>query len=140
MEKKPGKAQKSRKTNGSKFLDGDGRSAGVRRQKDLFEQYIASITGVVVLSPHIFAIARRAAALTAWCEMEESRLAESGGENFDSDAYFRGAGLLRRLLGDLGLDLNRSDPDDDEPNDLDAFLLMAELEQNQGRSGKKEGK
>jgi hypothetical protein len=84
--------QRSRITNGSALLPGaDGRSAWVRRCKDIIAEHLADMSGVDNTS-------------AAELEMLEARFAAAGQADATSlDLYIRASGNLRRLLEAVGL-------------------------------------
>ena len=91
----------SRITNGSEVLAGvDGRSAMVRRYRDILSQLVSDMGGDP--SEAQLQIARRAASIAIWCEDKDA--AAANGEPFDITAYGTAANALRRLLADLGLE------------------------------------
>ena len=97
--------QRSRVTNGSALLPGvDGRSAWVRRCKDIIEQHISDLGGYDNTSAAERSLVRRAAVLTTELERLESRFASVGEATAaDLDLYTRASGNLRRLLETIGL-------------------------------------
>jgi hypothetical protein len=94
--------QKSRITNGSALLPGvDGRSAWVRRCKDVIAAHLSDIPDASVAERSLI---RRAAVLTTELERLEVRFAlEEHASAADLDLYVRASGNLRRLLQVLGL-------------------------------------
>jgi hypothetical protein len=102
------KAGRSRITNGSAFLPKghDGRSAWVRRCKDIIAEHTADKGGQSNISAGEASIIRRISALTTELEILESRFAKANGNatTSDLDLYIRGSGALRRLLETIGLD------------------------------------
>ena len=97
--------QRSRVTNGSALLTGvDGRSAWVRRCKDIIEAHLSDLGGEDNTSAAERLLIRRAAVLTTELERLEARFASAGeASERDLDLYIRAAGNLRRLLDALGL-------------------------------------
>jgi|ERR1039458_2238805 hypothetical protein len=97
--------QRSRITNGSALLPNtDGRSAWVRRCKDVIAEHLADIGGEDNTSAAERSIVRRAAVITTELEMLESRFAQAGEATAaDLDLYIRASGNLRRLLEAVGL-------------------------------------
>jgi phytoene dehydrogenase-like protein len=97
--------QRSRVTNGSALLTGvDGRSAWVRRCKDIIEAHLSDLGGEDNTSAAERSLIRRAAVLTTELERLEARFASAGeASERDLDLYIRAAGNLRRLLEALGL-------------------------------------
>ena len=100
--KHPGK---SRITNGSAFLPGiDGRSAWIRRAKDLISEHLADLGGPDNTSAAERSITRRCAVLSVELENLEARFATAGAASAeDLDLYQRTANSLRRLLEAVGL-------------------------------------
>jgi phytoene dehydrogenase-like protein len=97
--------QSSRVTNGSALLTGvDGRSAWVRRCKDIIEAHLSDLGGEDNTSAAERSLIRRAAVLTTELERLEARFASAGeASERDLDLYIRAAGNLRRLLEAFGL-------------------------------------
>ena len=97
--------QRSRITNGSALLPGvDGRSAWIRRCKDVIAEHLADMGGSDNTSAAERSIVRRAAVLTTELEMLEARFAQAGEATAaDLDLYIRASGNLRRLLEAVGL-------------------------------------
>ena len=95
----------SRITNGTRLLPGiDGRSAWVRRCKDLIAAHIADLGGESNTSAAERSIVRRAAVLTTELELLEAKFAAAGSASSDDlDLYARTSGNLRRLLEAIGL-------------------------------------
>lgn len=93
-------------SNGSRLLPGvDGRSAWVRRCRDLIEMHLSDLGGLEAISQAEHSIVRRAAVLTTELERMEQRFALAGeAEVRELDLYQRTAGNLRRLLESLGLE------------------------------------
>jgi len=98
-------------TNGSRLLEGepDGRSAYMRRLRDIIAAHEADLGGRAILSEAQRAIVRRAALLQCWLELAESKIALADGEASDKliDTYQRTASALRRLLESLGTHTGR---------------------------------
>jgi hypothetical protein len=100
------KAQKSRITNGSSLLPGiDGRSAWVRRCKDLIGAHLSDLPNASVAER---SLVRRAAVLTTQLERLERRfaiadLADEAASADDLDVYIRGSDRLQSLLSAIGL-------------------------------------
>jgi hypothetical protein len=109
--KRPKDALKSRTTNGSQLLPGvDGRSAWVRRCKDIITLHLADLGGANNCSAAEHSIIRRASVMTVELERLEAKFATSGvAASADLDLYFRGCGNLRRLLEGLGLERRARD-------------------------------
>ena len=99
------KSGRSRISNGSALLPGvDGRSAWVRRCKDVINAHIADLGGLDNCSAAERSIVRRAAVLTTELEVLESRFAKAGeASSLDLETYQRCANSLRRLLEAVGL-------------------------------------
>ena len=97
--------QRSRITNGSALLPGiDGRSAWVRRCKDLIAAHVSDLGGEGNTSAAERSIIRRACVLTVELERMERTFALAGEASAeDLDIYARVAGNLRRLLEAVGL-------------------------------------
>jgi hypothetical protein len=87
---------KSRITNGSGFLPGiDGRSAWVRRARDLVAEHISDLGGLDGVSAAERSITRRVAVLTVELEHLEARFATVGHASPDDlDLYQRTAKSL----------------------------------------------
>lgn len=102
---------RSRVTNGNAVLPGvDGRSAWVRRLRDLMALHIADLGGDDAVSEAERSIVRRVATLTVELERMEAEFAEDGGASGNAlDLYQRTAGNLRRLLESLGLQRRTKD-------------------------------
>jgi hypothetical protein len=100
--KHPGR---SRITNGSAFLPGiDGRSAWIRRAKDLIGEHLSDLGGPHNASAAERSITRRVAVLSVELEHLEARFATAGSASAeDLDLYQRTANSLRRLLEAVGL-------------------------------------
>ena len=100
--KHPGR---SRITNGSSFLPGiDGRSAWIRRAKDLIGEHLSDLGGPDIASAAERSITRRVAVLSVELEHLEARFATAGAASAeDLDLYQRTANSLRRLLEAVGL-------------------------------------
>jgi hypothetical protein len=94
---------RSRVTNGKELLPGiDGRSAWVRRCRDLIELHSSDLPAASVAE---LSIIRRASVLTVELERLEQKFALAGEASpFDLDLYQRTAGGLRRLLEAVGLE------------------------------------
>src|SRR5262249_47302794 len=82
----------------------DGRSAWIRRCKDLISEHVADLGGLDNTSVAERSLVRRAAVITTELEMLEAKFAAAGNaEPNDLDLYQRTAGNLRRLLEAIGL-------------------------------------
>ena len=92
-------------TNGSALLPGiDGRSAWIRRCKDLIAIHLADLGGANNASAAERSLVRRAAVLTVELERLEAKFARAGQASADDlDLYQRTAGNLRRLFEVVGL-------------------------------------
>ena len=103
--------QRSRVTNGSALLPGvDGRSAWIRRCKDVIAEHLTDMGGSDNTSAAERSIVRRAAVLTTELEMLEARFAQAGEATAaDLDLYIRASGNLRRLLEAVGLSRRTKD-------------------------------
>jgi hypothetical protein len=97
--------QRSRIANGSALLPGvDGRSAWVRRAKEVIASHISDMGGVDNTSAAERSIIRRASTLTVELERLEARFALAGEASpEDLDVYARVTANLRRLLEAVGL-------------------------------------
>jgi hypothetical protein len=103
---RPGKdAGRSKITNGTAFLSGiDGRSAWIRRAKDLITEHTMDLGGPDNVSAAERSITRRVAVLSVELENLEARFATAGAATTeDLDLYQRTANSLRRLLEAVGL-------------------------------------
>ena len=88
------------------FLPGiDGRSAWIRRAKDLIAEHVAGLGGEDNTSAAERSLVRRASVITAELEFLEARFATAGdgAKPDDLDLYLRGSNNLRRLLEAVGL-------------------------------------
>jgi hypothetical protein len=102
----PKSPQRSRITNGTALLPGniDGRSAWVRRCKDVIAAHVADLGGELNTSTAERSIIRRAAVLTTELERLEAKFAvDEAASPDDLDLYSRAASNLRRLLEAVGL-------------------------------------
>jgi hypothetical protein len=102
---RPKDRQRSKVGNGSALLPGvDGRSAWVRRCRELIQDHISDLGGRDNCSAAEYSIVRRAAVLSVELERLEVRFALAGeASDSDLDLYQRTAGNLRRLLEAVGL-------------------------------------
>lgn len=102
---------RSRVTNGSEVLPGvDGRSAWVRRLRDLINLHVSDLGGDANVSEAERSLVRRAATLTVELERMEAGFATAGeARASDLDLYQRTAGNLRRILESLGLERRQRD-------------------------------
>lgn len=95
---------RSRVTNGGTLLPGvDGRSAWVRRARDVLEAHIADLGGDCAISEAERSIVRRAATLTTELERIEALFATGEADDEALGRYVTGANALRRLLETVGL-------------------------------------
>jgi len=99
---------RSRVSNGHALLPDlpgiDGRSAWVRRCKDLISEHVADLGGLDNTSVAERSLVRRAAVISTEMELLEARFAAAGQASADDlDLYQRTAGNLRRLLEAIGL-------------------------------------
>ena len=79
----------------------DGRSAWVRRCRDVLAAHLSDVPDATAAEKSII---RRAATLTVELERLEAKFALAGEASVaDLDCYQRGANTLRRLLGAVGL-------------------------------------
>jgi hypothetical protein len=103
VERRPSR-QRSRVTNGSALLLGtDGRSAWVRRCKDIISAHLNDRPNNT--SEATRSIIRRASVITVELERLEVKFAQAGEASaHDLDLYIRAAGNLRRLLEAVGLE------------------------------------
>src|SRR5689334_15340753 len=94
-------------TNGSSLLvDIDGRSAWMRRYRDLVQLHIDDLGGDDMVSESERRLVRRAAMLTLQCEKLDARFAAScddAAKSGELELYQRTSNSLRRLLETLGL-------------------------------------
>ena len=97
--------QKTKQANGSALLPGvDGRSAWVRRAKELISDHTSDLGGIDNVSAAERSIIRRACVLTVELERMERTFTLAGEASAeDLDIYARVAGNLRRLLEAVGL-------------------------------------
>ena len=97
--------QKSRQANGTALLPGvDGRSAWVRRCKELLADHLSDLGGADHASAAERSLVRRACVLTVELERMEKAFALAGeAPAEDLEIYARVAGNLRRLLEAVGL-------------------------------------
>jgi hypothetical protein len=98
--------QRSRVTNGSALLPGvDGRSAWIRRCKDVIAAHLSDMGGEDNTSAAERSIIRRASVMTVELERLEAKFAQAGeASDNDLDLYVRAAGNLRRLLESVGIE------------------------------------
>lgn len=95
---------RTRLSNGKQlFLESsvDGRSLIARRFRDLQSDIVSDLGGASEISEAEMALVRRAVTLIVYCEMFESRMAETG--KLDSEAYLPCVNALAKLLNALGL-------------------------------------
>jgi hypothetical protein len=97
--------QRSRVTNGTALLPGvDGRSAWMRRCKDIIAAHVSDLGGEDNISAAERSIVRRASVMTVELERLEAKFAAAGeASERDLDLYIRASGHLRRLLETIGL-------------------------------------
>jgi hypothetical protein len=116
--------QRSRVSNGSALLPGiDGRSAWVRRCKDILAAHLSDLGGIDNCSAAEHSIIRRAAVLTTELEVLEVRFAKAGEASADDlETYQRCANSLRRLLEAIGLQRR--------PRDVSLTLDQIQAEHN----------
>lgn len=92
---------RSRVGNGSALLAGvDGRSATFRRYRDILATLVSDAFAGDPTEAQL-QLARRAAALGAWCEDQDA--AAANGQPIDIASYTTASNSLRRLLQDIGL-------------------------------------
>jgi hypothetical protein len=110
--------QRSKVGNGTALLSGvDGRSAWVRRAKDVLSELVSDMGGIDGTSAAERHIARRATTMIVELERFEQRFAQAGEASAaDLDTYARIASSMRRLLEAIGL---RRRPRDVTPDPLD---------------------
>ena len=101
-------------TNGRHHVLGrevDGRSATMRRFRDLIQLHVSDLGGEDLISESERRLIRRAAMLTLQCELLDQKFALSEGEAsvIDLDRYQRASNSLRRLLETLGLQRRQRD-------------------------------
>jgi hypothetical protein len=89
----------------SRLLPGvDGRSAWVRRAKEVLADHISDLGGVDNCSAAERSLVRRASTLTVELERLEAKFATAGEASIaDLEAYGRASNTLRRLLEAVGL-------------------------------------
>jgi hypothetical protein len=97
--------QRSRVANGSALLPGiDGRSAWVRRCKEIIADHTSDLGGADNCSAAERSIVRRASVMTVELERLEAKFATAGeADPNELDQYARVAANLRRLLEAVGL-------------------------------------
>lgn len=98
--------QRSKISNGTALLPGgvDGRSAWVRRAKDIIAAHIADLGGDDNCSTAERSLVRRSSVLEVELERLEVKFAQANAASADDlDLYQRTAGNLRRLLEAVGL-------------------------------------
>jgi hypothetical protein len=124
-------ALRSRITNGSTLLPGvDGRSAWVRRCKDVIASHISDLGGIDNCSAAEYSIVRRASTLTVELERLEAKFAVAGEADANElDQYARVAANLRRLLEAVGLQRR---PKDISVPTLSDIALEIEAEKQSG--------
>jgi hypothetical protein len=123
---------RSRVTNGHALLPDlpglDGRSAWIRRCKDLIAEHVSDLGGEDNCSAAERSLVRRCAVITTELEMLEAKFAAAGqAKPDDLDLYQRTAGNLRRLLLSLGLQRRSRDVTDDYVSAPDLSAFEAQL-------------
>src|SRR5262249_25363623 len=110
--------QRSKVGNGTTLLSGvDGRSAWVRRAKEVLSELVSDMGGETNISAPERHIARRATTMIVELERLERKFALAGEASADElDVYARIASSMRRLLESIGL---RRRPRDVTPDPLD---------------------
>jgi hypothetical protein len=123
---------RSRITNGTALLPGiDGRSAWVRRAKDIIALHLSDLGGFDNTSAAERSLVRRASTLTVELERLEAKFAAAGAADpNDLEVYQRCANTLRRLLEAVLPGMQRR-PRDVGPTLGD--LLRADIEQQRER-------
>jgi hypothetical protein len=97
------KKLRSKVSNGARpMLNSDGRSAWVRRYKDLVEDHVGDYGGD--LSVPRMSLLRRQAASLIECELIEGRMAAGEATPEDIDRHTRIVGNVRRCYEVLGMD------------------------------------
>lgn len=95
---------RSRITNGSKTIDGDGRSKWARRFRDVLALYLSDLGAPEDVSQMKHSLIRRAATMTVELERAEAEFAKKGKADPDAlSAYQTTSNTLRRLLETLGM-------------------------------------
>ncbi len=98
-------------TNGTRLLDDvDGRSASMRRFRDIIHAHQADLGGEPDLSEGQKAILRRASLLQLQLEMQEQKFAQRDdgvATSHEIEIYQRASGAMRRLLESLSLNEGR---------------------------------
>jgi hypothetical protein len=102
----PRSRQRSRVTNGSALAPNmDGRSAWVRRTKDLIALHLSDLGGADHATAAEMSIVRRIAVLSVELESLEATFATKGAATGDQlDLYSRVSNSLRRMLESVGLE------------------------------------
>jgi hypothetical protein len=117
---------KSAITNGSALLhEVDGRSATMRRLRDIIYAHTADLGGTDTLSEGQRAILRRAALLQVQLEMMEQKFAQredNSATGKEIEVYQRASGALRRLLESLGLHEGRQPRDATNTFDMNRLI------------------
>lgn len=104
MSKQVKRQARTRVSNGKQlFLKStvDGRTLIARRFREVQSEIVSDLGGEAVISEAEMALVRRAVTLIVYCEMFESRMAETG--KLDLDSYMPVVNTLMRLLSTLGL-------------------------------------
>jgi len=108
---RPKSRQRRRVDNGSALLPGiDGRSAWVRRAKEIIAAHLSDLGGEDNASAAERSIIRRASTLTVELEMLEAQFATAGQASAEQlDLYQRASSALRRLLESIGIERRARD-------------------------------
>lgn len=96
-------------SNGGSYFLGqvDQRTLLGRRHVDLFEDYCSDMGGFDHISTARRELARRAAAVGAWCDQQEAKLVN--GEDVEINTYLAAVDRHRRLLQLMGLERRMRD-------------------------------
>jgi hypothetical protein len=123
-------------TNGSALLhDVDGRSATMRRLRDIVQAHVSDLGGPALLSEGQTALLRRAALLQLQTEMLETKFAanEGAASREELETYQRISNTLRRLLESLNLHTGRKARDVTPPS-LTIHHLIDDVLKRQART------